>query len=375
MDASQIVRRFPLVARARPTCGPLHVRVREISGLACEADRKGSLSLAATAFNQAGLLASDCGLPELARTLCWRHAMVYLRTQPLGAQVARYALEPVVNLARLMIRVGDGEAAYQLLDTLFQTVKSRSHITIDGRPLSFQNLAGTEEGWRELCQWLWAVLLAEGARALVSIGRWSEALAQLQRHKGIGRRMLDGRQVSVIASVVEGDPGEAVRMLDEAVPGEPWENSVTACLAVLCRRLAGLPTDQEVRSVLDQYRNLGRTTELTVFHTRLGLSVIDVISELEPSEADCVTAELIRQTDAGDDGYATREVLAHPRCVTQLTGQQIKQFTTRLRACGLGQGVIPAAMRDELFTALDISESVLARMLLCQPTAVTPRRR
>lgn len=62
-------------------------------------------------------------LPDLARSLCWQQFDVYLRARPLGAQVARYMLEPIFNLARLLIREGNGKGAHQLLNTLYHAVR------------------------------------------------------------------------------------------------------------------------------------------------------------------------------------------------------------------------------------------------------------
>ncbi|WP_217572517.1 hypothetical protein [Streptomyces sp. GbtcB7] len=369
MDASQIVRRFPLVARPRPACPPLAERVREIAALARNAERDGRLAPAAAAFNKAALLASDCDLPELARALCWQHSELYLRIQPLGAQIARYGLEPLVNLARLLIRSGDGEAAYILLDSMYQAVKTRSDTVIDGRTVSFQHITGSDDDHRELYRWLWAVLLADGARALASAGRWTDAFAQLQRHKGIGKRMLDGRQVAVIAKIMAGDIGEAAPLLDETAPGEPWENAVTACLTVMSRRQAALPVDRNLDAMLDSYQQLNRTAELALFHTRLGLSVIDVADDVVQSVAHRVAADLIHQTVTSGDGYAARDVLAHPGCFTRLTGRQAQQLGHAVEACALGRGGIPAELHADLMAALDTSEGVLRRTLVATSAA------
>lgn len=363
MDASQIVRRFPLVARPRPACTPLDERVREIGALAREAEREGRVALAAAVFNRAALLASDCNLPELARALCWRHSEAYLRTQPLGAQVARYGLEPLVNLARLLIRSGDGEAAYALLDSMFQAVKSGSDTVIDGRTVSFEHITGSDENRRELYQWLWAVLLADGARALASAGRWTDALAQLKGHKGIGKRMLDGRQVAVIADLTEDNALDAMALLADTVPGEPWENAVTACLKVMSRRQDGLPVDRELAEMLHCYQQLDRAAELAVFHTRLGLSAIDVAGGVDEMVAHCVAAEIIDQTVVAADGYAAREVLAHASCSAILTSAQAQRLGHAVEACALGRGHIPAGLRADLMAALDISEDVIRQTL------------
>ncbi|MGW0822524.1 hypothetical protein [Streptomyces sp. NPDC002845] len=364
MDVGPIVRRFPLVARPRPACAPLAERVREIGALARQAEHTGRLSLAAAAFNKAALLASDCGLPELARTLCWRHSEAYLRTQPLDAKVARYGLEPLVNLARLLIRSGDGAAAHDLLDTLFHAVKSRSDAVIDGRAVSFEHISGPEDDHRELHQWLWAVLLADGARALAGVDRWTDALAHLQRHKGIGKRMLDGRQVAVIARLMAGEASEAVPFLAETAPGEPWENAVTACLDMISRRQAALPVSGHLTAMLDHYQQLDRTPDLAVFHTRLGLCVIDVASDVDPSATHRAAAELIDQTVATGDGYAARDVLAHTGCSSLLTSLQAEQLGHVVEACALGRGGIPAEIRADLMAALDISEGELRRTLV-----------
>ncbi|MFE2335217.1 hypothetical protein ACFXCN_24055, partial [Streptomyces coelicoflavus] len=84
MDVSQIAKRFPLVARPRPACPPLAERVREITDLAAAAERDGNVTSATVALNKAALIASDCSMPDLARTLCWRHAEAVLRAPPPG---------------------------------------------------------------------------------------------------------------------------------------------------------------------------------------------------------------------------------------------------------------------------------------------------
>ena len=136
---ARIARRFPLVARARPACKALEARVREVGDLAraaAAATDADPLPMAASAHNMAALIASDSGMPELARSLCWRQHHVYSRRRPLHAQAARFALEPLVNLARLMIRGDEGEGACRLLDALHQAVTSRVTAAIDGTPLS-----------------------------------------------------------------------------------------------------------------------------------------------------------------------------------------------------------------------------------------------
>lgn len=365
MDAGQIAQRFPLVARPRPTCGPLTDRVREVCDLARTAAEQpdGGLSRAATAFNKAALIASDCGLPDLARSLCRRHSDICLRAQPLSTQAARFALEPLVNLARLRIRSGDGEGANLLLNALFEAVKGRSVATVDGHHVSFEHLDGTPDEHRELVRWLWAVVLADGARALTAEGRWADALTHLERHKGIGGRMLDGRQVAVIASITEENTDHALRLLRETAPGEPWEAAVTACLTVLCLRRAGRPVDHDLATMLDRYALLDRTPQLAVFHTRLSLTVIDEAGGIVEAAAHRVAADLIQHTIDGNDGYAARDVLAHRGSVSLLTGRQMSYLSELVEVCGLGRAAALSELQTNLSAALDTSKSVLIGLL------------
>ena len=83
-------------------------------------------------LNQAALVASDCGLPDVARAWCQRHARLYLRAGPLDAAATRSALEPLVNLARLHIRDGDGDTAFHILDELYHAVTARTDTTVEG---------------------------------------------------------------------------------------------------------------------------------------------------------------------------------------------------------------------------------------------------
>ena len=62
-------RRFPLVPRTKPTCHPLDIRVRQAADLADTAagNPAETLKTAAEACNLGALIASDCGVPNLAR--------------------------------------------------------------------------------------------------------------------------------------------------------------------------------------------------------------------------------------------------------------------------------------------------------------------
>lgn len=355
MDASQIAKRFPLVARPRPACPPLAERVREITDLAAAAERDGNVTSATVALNKAALIASDCGMPDLARALCWRHAEVFLRAQPLGAQEARYALEPLVNLARLRIRDGDGPGAYQLLDSLNRAVRSQTEAVIDGRTTSFQNLTKSAADHQQVCQWLWAVLLGEGTRALVAAGQWDRARAHTEQHRGVGQRLLDGRQVEVLARCLGGQPLEALEFLNKTTLADGWEHPVAACLAVLCLTAAGRRPVGPVQKMVKHYLELDAAPELAVFRSRVGLAVLDLSPHARQAE---VLLRLTHEATTSGDGYVARDLLAHPVCRQEMSHDERRSLSAAVASAGLGQGHIPALLGRDLLEAVTASANV-----------------
>ncbi|MGQ0775692.1 MAG: hypothetical protein ACT4NY_14945 [Pseudonocardiales bacterium] len=110
---------FPLVQRPRPPGLPLEVHVRQLRELTAQPDDGDRITRAAEVCNNAALIASDCGLPELARALCWRQHKVFDQARPLPASATKLALQPVLNLPRQLIREGDNDGAYAILQALY----------------------------------------------------------------------------------------------------------------------------------------------------------------------------------------------------------------------------------------------------------------
>jgi hypothetical protein len=362
----RITQRFRLIARARPACRPLDERVQEVAELARAAAQTSgvdALSLAATAHNKAALIASDAGLPGLARTLCWRHADTYLRAQPLDTRAARYALEPIVNLGRLLIRDGDGDGAYRLLDSLYHAVRFRKDAVIDGRQLSFRSLTNSDDALRAVCQWLWTVLVADGTRALASAGRWRQAVAHAERHNGVGRRLLDGRQVAVLDRCLAGDPGTALTLIEDTTPTESWERAVAACLTVLCLTSAAQAVDEAVAAMVDHYLGLDLAPELQVFSTRLGLTVLDLAGEVAYPEATKAAAQLVTAAVASGDGYVARDILGNDRCKVLVGEPEKRTLSATVQSSGLGCGTTRSHEMADLRESARMSETAIARVL------------
>ncbi|MCX4480920.1 hypothetical protein OOK44_31550 [Streptomyces cellulosae] len=373
MDVSQIAKRFPLVARPRPACLPLAERVREITDLAATAERDGNVTSATVALNKAALIASDCGMPDLARTLCWRHAEAVLRAQPLGAQEAQYALEPLVNLARLRIRDGDGAGAYRLLDSLNRAVRSKTEAVVDDRTTSFQHLTTSAADHQQVCQWLWTVLLGDGTRALVAAGEWEHARAHSRQHRGVGQRLFDGRQVEVLVRCLGEQPSDALRFLHKSTLAEPWEHCVAAALAVLCHRAADEHPAGPIDKMVHHYLALDPAPELAVFRSRVGLVLLDLSPETRQAEA---ARHLTCEATAQADGYVARDILAHPVCREGLSQDEHRRLAAAVASAGLGQGNIPEplaqALRHASAVAADIWERHASRRTIAS-SSPSPR--
>ena len=348
-----MARRFPLVARIRPACQPLETRVGRLCELADTAAQRSDPGLASTVFNQSALLASDLGLPGYARELCHRHARLHLTRGPLPTKIAIHGLEPLVNLTRLHIRAGRHDEGHQLLLDLYRAVTTGTKTTLDGITLP-ADLTETDQQRDEVRAWLWRVVIADGTRALTSAGRWSEALHHIEEHRGVGLRILDGRQTAILAAATTGDYSAALGLLEATESGDLWEDAVTAALTAHCR-----PGEQSAAErAIDHWLALNDTEGLAVFHTRLALTALDAAGPNTPAVRSLVK-QLTRRTSESGDGYATRDLLAHPGVRSRLDGGTANMLERALAACALDSGVLPAALRGRLDDALDRAGAVL----------------
>ncbi|MFF2073406.1 hypothetical protein ACFVXG_01470 [Kitasatospora sp. NPDC058162] len=352
--------RFPLAPRYRPPCPPLAARVSHLGRLAQKAADTADTTSASAVYNAAALLASDLGLPGLARKLCADHTAIFFAARPLPPKEACHSLAPLVNLANLRIREGDADGAFRLLHKLHRAVATCTDATVDGITVPVTTLTANETDFREVAQWVRGTFLVDGSRALVRAGRWAQARDHLERPGTIGRRMFEGRQIAVLALATGGDTSGALDLVADTLPGDPWEATVTACLAALCRRHAGQPS-ADPAPMLDGYEQHQREPQFAVFDTRLGLALIDVAGGTSRAAARTTARSLIVRTLEHDDGYTAREVLAHPGCFALLTDTQHRQLAATVAACGLGQRVIPPRLRTDLARALERSRSILVR--------------
>lgn len=343
-------RHFPLVARARPACASLDDRIAEITELTVTAGTDATLH--AVAHNKAALIASDCGHQDLAATLCHAHHDRYRSLPTWTAHDARLALEPLVNLARLHIRHGNTAAAVDHLHTLWAVVDTGDEHLVDGRSVTLNGVRHGSDDHRSLRTWLWTVVLAEGLRAYTTAGRWTDALAHAERHHGVGQRLLDGRQVAILAHAVRGAHDHALGLLDTSVLSDPWEPAVAACLRAL------LTATQPPRPLLDRYTAIDLGDGHRMFTVRLGLAMVDLLGAAvtRPAPISGIIRRILRE--AGADAYIARDVLRH-RIACELTAVERRALTATMTRAGLADPPSVGDLETRLQLALTETGSIV----------------
>ncbi|MGE6840296.1 hypothetical protein ACQKH3_32300, partial [Streptomyces niveus] len=312
-------------------------------------------------LNYAALIASDVGLSGLATDLCWRQHQVFANAGHLSGPNAIMSLMPLVNLSRLLTRDGQGEAAYDLLTRLNHAARQRKKAEIDGRTVDLSALTGTDDGHRTMCQELWVTLLVDGARALASTGRWTKAAEAMAQHRGIGNRLLDGRQIKIMSLMEQGLDQQARDMIDATQPTEPWEKAIGLLLHAHCwppgAQVPRASLDNTMKEVTVVLADPDPST--AVFQTRTGLAALEL--ELIGSYASTlpdIVAEVARL-----DAYAAREVLHHPAARSALSTDRADALSSVITTAGLGAGVLPEHHRQSLTAAVAHAEAELARLL------------
>ncbi|HEX6356061.1 hypothetical protein [Actinophytocola sp.] len=366
------VRRFPLLGRPRPACPSLVERVQEIADIAHAARQDGAdrLNEGAHALNKAALIASDSGMPDLARDLCWQHIDLYrdlCRTagHPLTVLHARYMLEPVLNLARLQIRASDGEQALQLLTAMFQAVRSNTDLVVEGRTLPLTNITGTRQEHHKLREWVWLHLVGDGIRTLALAGRWDDAVAHAHAHRGIGLHLMEGRQAAIVARCMAGDLTAARAALTESTPEQPWELQVASCLNVMCPDTDSTSASRATAAMIEHFVERQPMPGYAAFRAQLGLTVTTLASATDPNATSRILVQVADEVIKSGDGYAAREVLRYHGIQANLTSTQYAALTDRLDASGLGVGTLPEPLLQNLLgstqAAVEALDSSLRR--------------
>jgi hypothetical protein len=363
-----IASRIPLVRRTKAPALPLEERITHLTGLTVApagASHHDLVARACGVLNYAALIASDTGLPDVASDLCWRQHRIFADAGRLNGAIAVMSLMPLVNLSRLLTRDGRGEAAYDLLVRLNHAARQREKTEIDGRAVDLSALTGTDDDHRQVCQELWVTLLVDGARALARIGRWSEAAEAMAKHRGIGNRLLDGRQIKIMSLMEQGLDQQARDMIDATEPTEPWETVIGVLLRAHCRPAGTRVPQPDLDHALSETAVLLTRPDpsTAVFQTRAGLAAL----ELDPIGPQAGTLREAVTAVARLDAHAAREVLHHPATRIALPAARAAALNAAITAAGLGTGALPAAHQHALTDAVTLAETELGRLLQDDP--------
>ncbi|GAB3175933.1 hypothetical protein GCM10027059_50030 [Myceligenerans halotolerans] len=327
---------FPLVPRDRPACQAPADRITDLDTHADAADThpdaNDRITAATRALNLAALLLSDVGHARQASELCTAQYDVFRRHAPLGELHATWALQPLVNIARLRTRAGDGPAAHRILTALHHAVTTDTPARIDGHDYDITELAPDE--LPTLAKFTWSVLLADGGHALVQAGRWTEALTAAREHHGVGERLLDGRQIAVLAHISAAEYDAARDLVAHTRRQEPWEGLV----AVILAGLTGLAADHPPRLAPDEVEqyvdSLDQNPGLEVFRARATLLLLGLMDPDHP-RAHAVGSALTAALTAAGDGYVARDLLSARWVAPHLSNTTRAQAVVTLHAAGL----------------------------------------
>jgi hypothetical protein len=365
------VRRFPLLGRPRPDCPALPLRIQEIADAVEAARQKADHAMedAAHALNKAALIASDSGMTELARHLCWQHINTYRCVgRPLTVLEARFLLEPVLNLARLQIRTDQGTPALRLLESMFYAVTRRCDLVVAKQAIPLTHLVGDREDRRLLHQWMWLQLVGEGVRALALSGRWEAAAEHAQHHNGIGKHLMEGRQAEIIAQCLRGDRAQARLLIAESATTEPWERDIACCLQLMClggsaERTAPTGAEPHVVNAIARYVGSSHMANYASYRARLGLTIATLVHDVSPSRVSALLGQIAEDAIRSADGYAARDVLGFREPIKGITDDQRTQLGLLATNSGLGIGTLPGPSLHRLTTIADEATAVLEAAL------------
>nr|WP_202488954.1 hypothetical protein [Streptomyces sp. SID5473] len=355
-----------MVRRPKAPALPLEERITHLTGLTVApvgASHHDLVARASGVLNYAALIASDVGMPDLATELCWRQHRTFAKAGNLTGGIAVMSLMPLVNISRLLTREGDGEAAYDVLTRLYRAAQKRGTTEIHGHTVDLTALINTDADHRKVCEELWTTVLIDGARALARIGRWTEAADAMNAYRGVGNRLLDGRQITIMALMERGLDQHALDMIDATAPTEPWENVIAALLRAHCLSAFSLLPGPDLDLVLRETAALLAIPDpsYAVFQTRAGLTALDLPHDGTGEHVSLVT-EAVAITSALD-AYAARETLHHPVARGRLTQVQQQRLGVVITEAGLASGALAADHLHAVNSAVEMAEAALARLL------------
>ncbi|MFE2181366.1 hypothetical protein [Streptomyces sp. NPDC059455] len=373
----RLVRRFPLVSRPHLVYPSLAARVEEVHTCAEKSAQDGLLldriNLSCATWNLSALIASDCGLTDLATDLCLRQLRLFQAAWPVTGDIAIACLQPIVNLVRLTARAGDTRAAYQQLMGVHRAVHDGGTVTVHGHPIDFTGFT-TRATLDHIQPWLHTLLLEDGTRLLAATGQWPQAAEHATTYDKAPERLHDSRQAHVMASLHTDDPDTANSLIDKATITEPWERAVAQILRHYADHVAGRATVDGFTAMADAVRDALEPTppHLRMFRVRLVLAAIELASEGCEAQAQPLHNAIVRDITQAGDAYAAREILRHP--VLSASGRSRRELEAIVRDGGLGQRALPESVLSSMLQAVSTAGANLVHCL-AEEGAASPHAR
>ena len=150
-------------------------------------------------------------------------------------------------------------------------------------------------------------------------------------------------------------------MVARTTAAEPWEYAVQAVFRVLCQHGAATDLRSAIATMTATTRELVQVQDpaTAVTRTRIGLTALDLAAGTEVIQTRALTAALF--TTASADAYAARDLLASSQTAHSLTSARRSGLYALVRASGLGAGMIPSNLHDQLTSAVIQAEAASQR--------------
>ncbi|MER6142926.1 hypothetical protein ABT174_23250 [Streptomyces sparsogenes] len=366
----RLAKRFPLVSRSHLVYPNFATRIEEVRTCAEKSTQDGPLldriDLACATWNLSALIASDCGLTDLATDLCLRQLRLFQTAWPITGDAAINSLQPIVNLVRLAARAGDPSSAYQQLMSVHRAVHDGGTVTVHGQPIDLTDF--TPDATRDHIQpWLRTLLLEDGTRLLVATGQWPQAAEHATAYDKAPERLHDGRQAQVVARLHTADLEAANSLIDKATITEPWEKAVAQILRHYADHLAGYATAKAFTTVASAVRDALEPTppHLRMFRVKLVLAATDLAPEDCEAQTQPLHNAIVSDTTQANDAYAACEILRHP--ALSASERSRRELEAIVRDGGLGQGALPESVLSTITQAVITAGASLVHCLAVSP--------
>jgi hypothetical protein len=373
----RLSRRFPLVSRSHLVYPSFAARLDEVRSCGEKSAQDGPLrdriNLACATWNLSALIASDCGLTDLAIDLCLRQLHLFQAAWPVTGDTAIANLQPIVNLVRLTARTGDPEAAYQQLMSVHRATHDGGTVTVHGQAIDLTGFT-TDAALDHIQPWLHDLLLDDGTRLLVAADQWRQAAEHATAYDDQPERLYGSRQAHVVASLYTDAYDVANSLIDKATITEPWEEAVAQILRHYADHLAGHATARGFAATALAVRDALEPAppHLRMFRVRLVLAAIDLAPEGCEILARPLYDAIVSDTTQTRDAYAAREILRHP--ASPADSRSRHELEAIIHDGGLGRGPLPESVLSTMMRAVSTAGASLAQCLTAEGV-ISPRAR